>query len=293
MYGCNKPFWPLPYAKAYSLELDWILAELKKIQEGEGGTPLESVIQTLEEIKNTLDATVSAPGTVYDAQKLGGVAADQYALKTDTAPNAAKLGGVAADQYALKTDTATNSLKLGGVAANQYARKTDTAPDSAKLGGVAADQYALKTDTAPDSAKLGGAAANLYALKTGTVENANKLGGVAANQYAAKTDLPTTVYGTSLTAFEVDKNPQTRINKYGRTVSISYLSSATTATVNKLLFTLPPELRPTYTVFSPFVGNADVFGRLNIDATTGECRIVRSSDQGAETNICFNLSYIV
>lgn len=91
-------------------------------------------------------------GVVDNAAQLGGVAADQYALKTDVPDKAAdsyKLGGVAASEYALKTDIldkAADSDKLGGVAASEYALKTDTAPDSTKLGGVAADQYALKTD---------------------------------------------------------------------------------------------------------------------------------------------------
>lgn len=46
-------------------------------------------------------------GIVDDSEKLGGVAANQYALKTDIPNKAAdsdKLGGVAANQYALKTD---------------------------------------------------------------------------------------------------------------------------------------------------------------------------------------------
>ena len=46
----------------------------------------------------------------------------------DSAEDSNKLGGVAADQYALKTDIpnkAADSDKLGGVAANQYALKTD------------------------------------------------------------------------------------------------------------------------------------------------------------------------
>ena len=120
MYGCNKPFWPLPYAKAYSLELDWILEELRKVQEG-GGIPLDSLIKSIDDIKSELASIVASPGIVYDTQKLGGVAADQYALKTDTAPNSLKLGGVVADQYALKTDTAPDSLKLGGKPGSEYA----------------------------------------------------------------------------------------------------------------------------------------------------------------------------
>ena len=55
-------------------------------------------------------------GIVDDSEKLGGVAADQYALKTDIpevpekAADSDKLGGVAADQYALKTDIPTYTM---------------------------------------------------------------------------------------------------------------------------------------------------------------------------------------
>ena len=52
-------------------------------------------------------------GIVDDSEKLGGVAANQYALKTDIPNKAAdsdKLGGVAANQYALKTDITTPSM---------------------------------------------------------------------------------------------------------------------------------------------------------------------------------------
>lgn len=50
-------------------------------------------------------------GIVDDSEKLGGVAASEYALKTDIPNKAAdsdKLGGVTADQYALKTDIPTS-----------------------------------------------------------------------------------------------------------------------------------------------------------------------------------------
>ena len=120
-----------------------------------------------------------APGStiVEDCQKLGGVAAENYALKTDTVENANKLGNVAAAQYVLKTDTVENANKLGNVAAESYALKTDTVENANNLGDVAAANYALKTDTVADANKLGGVAAANYVLKTDTVENANKLSG--------------------------------------------------------------------------------------------------------------------
>ena len=54
-------------------------------------------------------------GIVDDSEKLGGVAANQYALKTDIPDKAAdsdKLGGVAASEYALKTDITTPSMSI-------------------------------------------------------------------------------------------------------------------------------------------------------------------------------------
>ena len=58
------------------------------------------------------------------------------------ADNSTSLGGVAAKDYARKTDTAPDSSKLGGIAASSYALKTDTAPDSTKLNGQEASYYA-------------------------------------------------------------------------------------------------------------------------------------------------------
>lgn len=57
------------------------------------------------------------------------------------ADNSTSLGGVAAKDYALKIDTAPDSSKLGGKSASEYALKTDTAPDSSKLGGKAPEYY--------------------------------------------------------------------------------------------------------------------------------------------------------
>ena len=53
-----------------------------------------------------------APGSsvAEDSQKLGGVAAESYALKTDTIENANKLGNVAAAQYALKNNVPAHNL---------------------------------------------------------------------------------------------------------------------------------------------------------------------------------------
>ena len=70
-------------------------------------------------------------GIVDDSEKLGGVAANQYALKTDIPDRAAdsdKLGGINAAEYALKTyvpNKALDSYKLDGVDASEYALKTD------------------------------------------------------------------------------------------------------------------------------------------------------------------------
>ena len=79
-------------------------------------TRLNAVGVYLENIDNSTDTTVYG----NNATTLGGVAAEDYALKTDTAPDSSKLGGVAASDYALKTDTAPDSSKLGGKAPEYY-----------------------------------------------------------------------------------------------------------------------------------------------------------------------------
>ena len=79
-------------------------------------TRLNAVAVYLENIDNSTDTTVYG----NNATTLGGVAAEDYALKTDTAPDSSKLGGVTASGYALKTDTAPDSAKLGGKAPEYY-----------------------------------------------------------------------------------------------------------------------------------------------------------------------------
>ena len=120
----------------------------------DGVSPTVEVSKTGKVTTITItDATGPHTATINDGAD-GTGAGDMLMATYDTDGNgivddSEKLGGVAANQYALKTDIpnkAADSDKLGGVAANQYALKTDTAPDSTKLGGVAANQYALKTD---------------------------------------------------------------------------------------------------------------------------------------------------
>ena len=79
-------------------------------------TRLNAVGVYLKNIDNSTDTTVYG----NNATTLGGVAAEDYALKTDTAPDSSKLGGIAASDYALKTDTAPDSSKLGGKAPKYY-----------------------------------------------------------------------------------------------------------------------------------------------------------------------------
>lgn len=79
-------------------------------------TRLNAVGVYLKNIDNSTDTTVYG----NNATTLGGVAAEDYALKTDTAPDSSKLSGVAASDYALKTDTAPDSSKLGGKSPEYY-----------------------------------------------------------------------------------------------------------------------------------------------------------------------------
>lgn len=92
-----------------------------KIKVGDGST-LVGNLPFITDNCLQADLTDSESGTVpvINANQLGGKNADQYALKTDTAPNANQLGGINANQYALKTDTAPNSELLGGKAPEYY-----------------------------------------------------------------------------------------------------------------------------------------------------------------------------
>lgn len=80
------------------------------------------------------DDAVEVGSIKVNADLLGGKLPEYY-------KDANTLGSIAAKDYALKTDTAPDSSKLGGVAASDYALKTDTAPDSSKLGGKAPEYY--------------------------------------------------------------------------------------------------------------------------------------------------------
>lgn len=61
--------------------------------------------------------------------------------------NAESLGGIPANSYMLKTDTAANSTKLNGKPASDYLLKTDEVENSAKLNGKPASDYSLREDT--------------------------------------------------------------------------------------------------------------------------------------------------
>lgn len=61
--------------------------------------------------------------------------------------NAESLGGIPANSYMLKTDTAVDSTKLNGKPASDYLLKTDEVENSAKLNGKPASDYSLREDT--------------------------------------------------------------------------------------------------------------------------------------------------
>lgn len=82
------------------------------------GKPLETdgKIRALSSNGNELDDTLEA--IPIDADMLGGVSADEYALKSDlesidlTNVDAVSLGGVSAAEYALKSDLEDYALKF-------------------------------------------------------------------------------------------------------------------------------------------------------------------------------------
>ena len=122
-------------------------------EDGEDGVSPTVKIEKVGKVTNITitDATGTHTATINDGVD-GTGAGDMLSSLYDTngdgvvnkADDAAKLGGVAADKYALKTDIpevaekATDSDKLGGKAASEYALKTDI-PTVSPLPPVTSD----------------------------------------------------------------------------------------------------------------------------------------------------------
>ena len=128
----------------------------KQIKIGDGNTDINSLPFLYEnKLEIELDGEASGEAALINAHTLDGRAANEYALKIDTAPDSEKLGGVAASEYALKTDiTASGSgdaNTLGGIPAESYALKSEL------------ENYALKSEL--DNCALKSELEN-YALKS-------------------------------------------------------------------------------------------------------------------------------
>ena len=173
MYGCNRPFWPLPYAKAYSLELDWILAELRKLQEGGLSTPIESIIQSIEEIKATLEAIVAAPGIVYDSQKLGGHAPEYFLAPLENVQQSideirAELASIVA-----APGIVYDSQKLGGHAPEYFLAPLENVQQAITEIRSELDAIVASPGIVYDSQKLGGKSPKYYLTPQNLLDNSD------------------------------------------------------------------------------------------------------------------------
>ena len=178
-----------------------------------------------------LDANSKLPATANNADKLGGVAASQYATKqdlngyvsdselssalldyvpyTETSMNAEANKILYLDDNAKLPATANDADKLGGVAANLYALKSEIPNDyltsddlagyvtttslSATLESYATDDdldnYVLNSQTTTTAAANKLLYLDANSKLQATAVNADKLGNVNADLYALKADL--------------------------------------------------------------------------------------------------------
>lgn len=118
----------------------------KQIKIGDGNTDINSLPFLYEnKLEIELDGEANGEAALINAHTLDGRAANEYALKTDTAPDSEKLGGVAASEYALKTDITVSSdaNTLGGIPAESYALKSELENYTLKSE---LENYALKSE---------------------------------------------------------------------------------------------------------------------------------------------------
>ena len=148
-----------PYSLFHSLDLDWILNEVKSLRE-EG--------LTLTAIRDELRALVGSDSeTAKNSDALGGAPAAEYLKKTETAANSEKLGGRSSAEYLTDTEASSTYLTktsaantyLTPSAANQiFLPKAGTATDSNKLGGLPATAYLTETEADSKYAPIGAGA---------------------------------------------------------------------------------------------------------------------------------------
>lgn len=160
-----------PYSLFHSLDLDWILKEIKALKD-EG--------LTVSGLRDELQALIGSDSeTVKNSDALGGTPAADYLKKTETAANSEKLGDYPATYY-LSKQTALDTYLSKVTAAQTYLQKTATAADSSQLGGIPAADYLTESEADAKYALIGAGG--------GIADDSAKLGGIPAADYLTEAE---------------------------------------------------------------------------------------------------------
>ena len=239
-----------------------------------------------------LNADSKLPATAFDSDKLGNVAANLYALKSDIPDVSDFITSAALEPYITEAEVATTltSYVTSSSLSNTLQSYVTSSSLNSTLSGYVQDadlanyvtnsslsatleDYALDTDLdnyVPNSQTTTTAAANklLYldnnSKLPATANNADNLGGKPAAQYALKTDIPVDylteddlanyVTTTSLNATLENYATDDDLDNY-----VLNSQTTTTATANKLLY-LDANSKLQATAV-----NADKLGNVNAD----------------------------
>lgn len=96
---------------------------------------------------------------------------------------------------------------------------------------------------------------------------------------------------TSQITFDGSIGGDTHFYKKDKVIYLNYQGTTGTHATDDVLFTLPSEYRPTASLSVPFILNNSAFGVVNINYSTGICKINFLSNSSANGRIYFNVAY--
>lgn len=229
----------------------------------------------------------AAPYNVYrwtgsaweDQGKLGSAAIDDTLTHSGQAADAKAVGDALAGKLNTAGGTMTGNLEMSGGTEYRAIRVTRTVGGEAWQGELGLDANGsiwirlLKDGVVMNSIKL-----NEAAMVLGTPLPAES-GGTGVSSMATlrqRLGVDAETFTDSVT-YNVAKNFAS-FRRVGNTVHVNYQSTSAEIAQGTVLFTLPEGYRPAdrYTS-APFVVDGTAFGRILIDNTTGEAKVLRIS----------------
>ena len=182
-----------------------------------------------------LDADAKLQATANNADNLGGVAADQYALKSD-------LTDYVSDNELLTTlSSYVTTQNLTSTLNSYVTTETLTNTLTGYVEDSDLDEYVMNSATTTTAAANKLLYLDANSKLPATAQNADALGGKAANLYALKSELPSDyVTSDDLASYVTTSSLNTTLENYATNDDLDeYVmnsSTSTTATANKLLY---------------------------------------------------------